>query len=143
MRGFRIFLVALAACAVVGTAAVMLLWQRFAPVAEEFFASVEADAASFADGRDQSACVPEALARLTRCEGLACQVKTPAFTRICLTRAAPNPAICNDVPDSLLDSILWPQTACVEIDAEPRVCERILREQVRACQGRSAGASGG
>lgn len=134
MSGFRVFLIVLAFCAVAGVGGGYALWRAFGPAAVEELEGIQTDATEFAAANDQSACAPEAFRRARACDGVWCELKQPAFTQWCLSRAAPADDLCDEVPDSVVRAALWTQTACVDIDdIRPEICSRILREVLQAC----------
>ena len=137
MSGFRVFLVVLALCVVVGAGVGYALWKTLGPAAVDELRRIQSDASEFAAANDQSACAAEAFRRSRACTGVLCEVTQPAFARECLSHAAPAEKLCNDVPDSLVQGALWTQTACVDVDhVRPEVCSRILREVLKVCVGR-------
>jgi len=137
VSGFRIFLIVLALCVVVGAGVGYALWRTLGPAAVDEIRRVQSDASTFAAEHDQSACAPEAFRRSRACDGVVCEVTQPGFTRECLSRAASSEELCDEVPDSLIQGALWTQTACVDVDdVRPEVCSRILREVLKVCVGR-------
>jgi hypothetical protein len=133
VRGFRLFLILFAASVVVGGGGIWFLWQRYGGEVTAEFERIRDDALAFAAEHEQEDCVPEAFGRLETCDGVWCKAQTPLFTRECLRNARPTADLCDSVPDSLPAALLWSSATCVDIDAEPQICERILRELVRAC----------
>ena len=133
MKGFRIFAAVFAVCLLVGGGGLWWLWRSYGGAVTSEFERMHNDAESFASDAEQEDCVPEAFARLEACDGVWCQVQTPIFTRACLRKAKPSPGLCEPVPGSFAAALLWPTTTCAEMDAEPEVCQRILRELVSTC----------
>jgi hypothetical protein len=133
MTGFRLFLLLFAACIAVAALGGSWLWSNYGGDVTAEFERIERDAQEFAAANEQDDCVPEAFGRLEVCDGVWCKVQTPLFTRECLRRATPSPELCDSVPDSLPAALLWPTTTCADIDAEPEICQRILRELVTVC----------
>jgi hypothetical protein len=133
VKGFRLFLALFALSVVVGGGGVWLLWQRYGGSVAQEFDRVRDDAQAFASEHEQAECAPEALGRLQACGGLWCMVQTPIFTRECLRRARPSPNLCDGVPPSLPAALVWPTTTCAELDVDPEVCQRILREVLKVC----------
>lgn len=138
MRGFGIFLAVFAACAAVAALGAVWLWPQVKdltnPIARAS-ARAKAEAKAFAGEHEQLDCAPEAFRRIDGCDGIWCLASTPEFTRECLRRAAPSPGLCDEVPDSTVLALAWPTTACLEIEADPQLCRRILAELVKVCRG--------
>jgi hypothetical protein len=133
MKGFKLFLSLFAACAVVGGAGGWWLWTRYGADIKGELDRVRDDARSFAAAHEQDDCVPEAFTRLDDCKSTWCKLQLPLFTRECLDRAEPSPKLCESLPDSLPAALVWPTTSCVDIAAEPEICQRILRELATHC----------
>jgi hypothetical protein len=133
VKGFRLFVAIFAACIVFGGGGVWWLWTRYGGAVKSELERIEEDAKRFASENEQEECVPEAFARLEVCEGVWCKAQTPMFTRTCLRHARPSPELCDSVPDSFAAAVVWPTTTCADIDAEPEICQRILRELVMIC----------
>ena len=133
MSGFHRFLLIFALCGAVGGAAVWALWSRYGGEVVQEFERVQADALTFAAANPQTECVPEAFGRLSVCDTVWCKVQTPLFTKECLRNAQPSADLCDAVPDSIPSALLWPSRTCADIDAEPQICERILRELMTVC----------
>jgi hypothetical protein len=142
VRGFRVFLLVFGLCAVVSAIAAPYLWRGLKslkePIANEF-KRIDEDAAAFAAEHEQLDCAPEAFRRLDGCDGIWCQAQTPIFTQECLKRARPSPTLCDEMPDSMLQTALWPANQCREIEADPELCRRILLEVMKACGKRHPG----
>ena len=137
MSGFRVFLIVLVFCVVVGVGGGYTLWRAFGTSAVEELRRVRIEASEFGKANDQSACAPEAFRRLRACSGFWCQVQQPTFAKGCLSSAAPSDVLCDEVPDSLVAAVLWTQTACGDIeDVRPEICSRILREVMSVCVAR-------
>lgn len=107
----RILLISLAVFAVLvvaGVAGVYWWWQqnRDALIAEA--RSVGAEGVRFAVGKNQQACVDEAVARV-KGAGVIARLKTQVFLTTCLGAAQPVAAFCDGVPkpDEFLKSISW------------------------------------
>lgn len=133
MKGFRLFALILAGCVAVAAAIGAWLWHSYGGAVVSEFERIDADARAFAAANEQDDCVPEAFARLEECDGVWCQAQTPMFTSACLRLAQPSAGLCDSVPDSLPAALLWPTRTCADIEAEPEICQRILRELVTHC----------
>jgi len=142
MKGFRTFLLVFGFCAVAAAIAAPYAWRGLKslkePIAGEF-KRIDDDATAFAGEHEQLDCAPEAFRRIDTCDGVWCQAQTPIFTRECLRRARPSPALCDDVPNSVLHAAIWPMTRCGEIKADPDLCRRILLEVMKACTDKRRG----
>lgn len=138
MRGFGVFLAVFAACVATAALVAVLLWPHLRNLSnpiDEARARAKAEATTFAGEHAQVDCAPEAFRRMDACDGIWCMASTPDFTRECLRLAAPSPSLCDEIPDSMVLALAWPATECLEIQAEPELCRRILGEIVTVCRG--------
>src|SRR5262245_12872967 len=137
MKGFGIFLVVLAVCAVFAVAAGTFFVRAVKiPITAEL-ENIKQDVTQYAASHEQSDCAPEAFGRLATCDGAFwCSVKTSIFAKECLRRARHSDDLCDGVPDSLVESVLWPSQQCADHAVDPEMCTRILNEVVRVCQRR-------
>jgi hypothetical protein len=138
MKGFAIFAVVLAVCAVFAIAAGTFLVRAVKePVAAEL-ERLGQDVAQYAASHEQTDCAPEAFDRLSTCDGAFwCSIQAPVFAKECLRRARHSADLCEGVPKSLVQGVLWPSQQCLDVDVDPEMCTRILNEVVRTCQKRS------
>jgi hypothetical protein len=136
MRGVRVFLLVFGACALLAALAAPYVWQRLkdlrGPLEEGAKRNLE-EAIAFAAEHEQSECAPEALRRIDACDGIWCEVGTPQFTKECLSRARPSPALCDGIPKSFVKAALWPASECLERPVEPQLCRRVLLEVLTFC----------
>jgi hypothetical protein len=76
--------------------------------------SLVADAQDFGRGKDGEACVVEALARLSRCDGFPCEVRTKVFLNSSLSTANVTEDFCKGVPKptEIFATATWAQSEC-------------------------------
>jgi hypothetical protein len=136
MRGVRVFLLVFGACALLAAIAAPYVWQRLkdlkGPLEESSKRTAE-EAIAFAAEHEQADCAPEAFRRIDACDGIWCQLSSRAFTKQCLQRARPSPALCDEIPESTLKAALWPATECLAIEIQPELCRGILLEIMELC----------
>src|SRR6266496_61646 len=77
-------------------------------------AAAKQEGEAFAVGKDGSQCVDEGLKRLSACGGLSCEITARAFVQSCMTKAAPAPQLCTDVPkrSEIIRSAKWAINEC-------------------------------
>lgn len=134
MKGFGIFLGVLGVSALCAALAAVFLWRAFKEPVTAELERIGQDVAQYAKEHEQSDCAPEAFERLALCDGAFwCSLQAPIFVKECLRRARRSDDLCDDVPKSLVESVLWPAQQCADLDVDPDVCSRILTEVVRTC----------
>ncbi len=137
MKGFAIFVVVLAVSALSAVVLGTLLWRTFQEPVKAEFERIGQDVKQYAASHQQSECAPEAFGRLAACDGaMWCSIQAPIFAKECLRRARHSADLCDDVPKSLVESVIWPSQECADLDVDPEMCTRILNELVRTCQKR-------
>jgi hypothetical protein len=95
-----------------------------------------AEGRAFAAGRSSAGCVGEALARLSRCSGLTCEIKHRLFLQGCLEAATPTPGECQGVPsgNEIFASARWALAECqARGHAGEQSCPRVLQAVQRHC----------
>ena len=139
MKGFGIFVAVVLGCTAISVVAGTVLWRNYGPVVREALRTLGSDASDFASHNTQEACVPEALTRVEQCDGIRCQAEVRIFTGVCLRHASHSPDLCKDVPESLMQAALWPQTVCSEQDLPHYICVQIFSELTKTCLRRTEG----
>jgi hypothetical protein len=95
-----------------------------------------AEGRSFAEGRNQSNCLGEALRRADRCDAMMCEVKNRVFLDGCLGKAERVANLCVGVPppDEIMQSVRWALGLCQGNDQEANQrCSRLLQTLQRFC----------
>ena len=134
MKGFAIFVAVLVVSAVCAVAVGTLLWRKYQEPVKAELERLGQDVAQYSASHEQSDCAPEAFGRLAVCDGgIWCSIQASVFAKECLRRARHSPDLCDDVPKSLVESVLWPSKQCADLDVDPEMCTRILNEVVRVC----------
>jgi hypothetical protein len=137
VKGFGVFVLVFAVCAACAAAVGVFLYRTFREPVSAEFERIGKDVVEYASAHEQSECVPEAFGRLTACDGaMWCTIQVPIFAKECLKRAKRSDDLCEDVPKSLIDVALWPTKECLDIDADPDLCRRILTELAKTCAAR-------
>jgi len=77
-------------------------------------AKIKSEATEFARGKDANACVAESFARLDRCDGIVCEVKTKIFLQNCLEVATVPDDLCASVPHrgEIIATAKWTLAEC-------------------------------
>jgi len=75
---------------------------------------IKAEATEFARGKDANACVAETFARLDRCEGIICEVKSKLFLQACIAASAVPPDFCAPIPKrgEIIATAQWTLAEC-------------------------------
>ncbi len=94
------------------------------------------DGEVFAEGKEVSQCVDEAVRRIGKCEGLPCEISERFFLQSCMKKAAPSPQLCANVPprSEMLHSARWAVEECKrrgQPGSQP--CARLMQEVQRYC----------
>src|ERR1700736_1127031 len=102
-------------------------------------AAAKQEGEAFAAGKDGSQCVDEGVRRLSTCAGLSCEITVRAFVQACMTKAAPAPQLCTNVPKrtEFIRSAKWAIDECTRRGRTgDQRCGRLMQEVQRYCERR-------
>ena len=91
---------------------------------------------AFAQGKNESQCVDEAVSRIAKCGPLPCELVTREFMNSCLQKAARSPEVCNGVPSdsNIIATAKWAVEECGR-RGQPgsQTCTRLLQDLSEYC----------
>jgi hypothetical protein len=131
-RALKIVLVVAVALALLAAAAMGFGYWWLKAHAQELKATGEQSVAAgeaFAAGRDQSACIDEAVQRASKCDGMMCEVRNRLFLEGCLKKATLVVTLCVGVPprSEIMQSVQWALGRCQGPDEEANQrCSRLV-----------------
>ena len=75
---------------------------------------IKAEATEFARGKEANACIDETFARLDRCDGIICEVKTKIFLQNCIEASTVPAGFCASVPKrgEIMATAKWTLAEC-------------------------------
>jgi hypothetical protein len=100
---------------------------------------VRKEATEFAQGRDAEQCIAESLARLDRCDGIICDVRTKVFLGFCLDKTGIPANVCATIPKrgDFSASAKWSIDECARRGrARDQRCMRIIATLQEQCEKR-------
>ena len=100
---------------------------------------VRKEAEEFARGKDAEQCIAESLARLDRCDGIVCDVRTKLFLNTCLQKTGIPPNVCATLPKrtEFITSAKWAMEECARRGrSNDQRCARIIATLQERCEGR-------
>lgn len=102
-------------------------------------AQVKKEATDFAEGKDWEQCITESLARIDRCDGLVCEVRTKVFLSFCLEKTGVPAEVCAATPKrtDFFESAKWAMRECARRGhANDQRCSRMLQTVQERCEKR-------
>jgi hypothetical protein len=99
----------------------------------------EAQARRFAQGKNSTACIHEAIARLDSAKGFVEQAVVNVFFKTCLSSAERTAELCVDVPPTseLLGSATWRVQTCAALGKpSDNACGRLMGAIQEVCHGK-------
>ena len=121
----KIILSIVAVAILLGVLAGIWVWKAFSQPGS--------DGLEFGKTNDDAACLEESLARLSKCEGSGCQLRSLVFAHFCFPVAAPSYQLCEGVPTTFLAAAVWPVEQCQERELPGAICEQIHTQAARTC----------
>ena len=100
---------------------------------------IAAEAAEFGRGKEPDACVDETFARLSRCDGIICEVKTKIFLTKCVGAANVPQGFCASIPrhNEIIASAQWAVAECARRGhAGDQRCTRVIAGLQDYCEKR-------
>jgi hypothetical protein len=118
------------------------LWRQHGPQLIENAQKAGAEAREFGKGKDNQACLEEAVSRHKRAEGFGELIGLSLFLDGCLDVSEPTEGFCDGVPSqtSFIKSAQWQAEQCTKYGlSQEKQCGQIFVQVQKHCDARSGG----